>query len=392
MPESVASLKRENSKLKDQLSVMADEIAKMKEMLLEQSKKPAATNDEVEQSLEFMSKEYDDFERFRVSAGKELDRLGAMLDEIAVEVNRVSRSIDEFQEYSYQYNVKIVGVPQLSQDESSASTSELCDCLFKAIGSAVSIHDIDTAHRVPTRSNDNGGPRPIICRFIRRLSKDDVMNHKRNASKVAPSAVGLPDGASLSAVRIFDHLTPRMQKVLFEAKRFKEQFHYQYCWSKGSLVYLRKDTTSRAIKIKDITDLHRLTNGQIGHSQVGMTTDHEWIPCTGSTSGNGLKKYELGTIPFVNKRVSVVRPSRVVAGKSEECMTIDVNRLHAKCPMTDFVEWVLLSWKFATVRYFSPFNVKNLKCEAPFVGNFWNTENRCPFHWKITESSWYVPS
>lgn len=100
-----------NSKLKDQLSVMADEIAKMKVMLLEQSKKPAATNDEVEQSLEFMSKEYDDFERFRVSAGKELDRLGAMLDEIAVEVNRVSRSIDEFQEYSYQYNVKIVGVP-----------------------------------------------------------------------------------------------------------------------------------------------------------------------------------------------------------------------------------------------------------------------------------------
>lgn len=211
-----------------------------------------------------MSKEYDDFELFRVSAGKELDRLGAMLDEIAVEVNRVSRSIDEFQEYSYQYNVKIVGVPQLSQDESSASTSALCECLFKAIGSAVSIHDIDTAHRVPTRSNDNGGPRPIICRFIRRLSKDDVMNHKRNASKVAPSAVGLPDDASLSAVKIFDHLTPRMQKVLFEAKRFKEQFHYQYCWSKGSLVYLRKDTTSRAIKIKDITDLHRLTNGREG--------------------------------------------------------------------------------------------------------------------------------
>ena len=55
MPESIASLKREKSNLKDQLSVMADEIAKMKEMLLEQSKKPAATKDETVQSLEFMS-------------------------------------------------------------------------------------------------------------------------------------------------------------------------------------------------------------------------------------------------------------------------------------------------------------------------------------------------
>ena len=59
-------------------------------------------------------------------------------------------------------------------------------------------------------------------------------NHKRNASRVDPSVVGLFEDASLSAVRIFDHLTPRMQKVLLEAKRFKEQFHYQYCWSKGS--------------------------------------------------------------------------------------------------------------------------------------------------------------
>ena len=59
------SLKRENSNLEDQLSVMADEIAKMKEMLLEQSKKPAATDpeDETVQSLEFTSNGFDDFER-----------------------------------------------------------------------------------------------------------------------------------------------------------------------------------------------------------------------------------------------------------------------------------------------------------------------------------------
>ena len=77
MPESIASFKRENSNLKDQLSVMADEIAKMKEMLLEQSKKPAATKDETVQSLEFMSKGFDDFERFRVFAGKELKEVRA---------------------------------------------------------------------------------------------------------------------------------------------------------------------------------------------------------------------------------------------------------------------------------------------------------------------------
>ena len=72
----------------------------------------------------------------------------------------------------------------------------------------------------------------------------------------------------------------------------------------------------------------------IGHAQVGMTADREWIPCKGSTGRNGLEKNELGTIPFINKRVSVVGTSRVVAGKSEECVTIDINRLHVKCPVS----------------------------------------------------------
>ena len=163
------------------------------------------------------------FERFRVSADKELKRLSAKLEELAVEFNRVARSIDEFQDYSYQYSVGIVGVPQTSQDESSATTSVLCERLFKALRSDVSIQDIDTAYRVPTRNNGNVGPRPVICRFIRRLSKDNVMNQRRNASRVDWSAVGLSEEASLSAVRNFDHLTVRMQKVLFEAKRFKTQ-------------------------------------------------------------------------------------------------------------------------------------------------------------------------
>ena len=72
----------------------------------------------------------------------------------------------------------------------------------------------------------------------------------------------------------------------------------------------------------------------ISHTQVGMAADHERMPSEGSTNRNGLEKNELGTTPFINKRVSVVRASRVVAGKSEECVTIDINRLHVKRPVS----------------------------------------------------------
>ena len=91
MDVSIASLKRENSNVKDQLSVMADEIPKMKEMLLEQSKKLAAMKDEKVQ--EFISKEYL-CEWFRFSAGKDLQRLSVKLDKLAVELK-------SFQEYRW---------------------------------------------------------------------------------------------------------------------------------------------------------------------------------------------------------------------------------------------------------------------------------------------------
>ena len=38
------------------------------------------------------------------------------------------------------------------------------------MGADVMIFDTDTAHRVPSRSN-NGNPKPIVCRFVKHLAK-----------------------------------------------------------------------------------------------------------------------------------------------------------------------------------------------------------------------------
>jgi hypothetical protein len=76
------------------------------------------------------------------------------------------------------------------------------------------------------------------------------MKHKRETNKVSP------------LIRIFDHLTPKNQHILVEARAFKEKFSYQYCWTKNSIVYLRKSATSRAIRIKELGDLQRLEEGR----------------------------------------------------------------------------------------------------------------------------------
>ena len=180
------------------------------------------------------------------------------------------------------------------------------------------VPDIDTAHRVPQRNNA-GNPKPLVCRFLRRLVKKSLMSHRKEIIDVTAAAVGLPKGSSLSLVIIYNHLSPRMQAVLFQAKNVKGELHYwggsriffrrgctrlslyfntdrqhsffwqntscirkpqvisggggvrtpctllldpplhyQYSWSKGPVICLRKDSTSRIIKLKSMADLDEL--------------------------------------------------------------------------------------------------------------------------------------
>ena len=125
----------------------------------------------------------------------------------------------------------------------------MCAKLFQSMGAeTVTLQDIDIAHRVPPRNpSANQNPQPIVCRFTRRLARDLVMKSRKEACKVDVSRIGLPN-----------HLTPKTQQILSDAKRFKERYQYSYCWTKNSTVFLRKTADSRPLKITSQNDLARL--------------------------------------------------------------------------------------------------------------------------------------
>ena len=48
--------------------------------------------------------------------------------------NELRLAIDEMQAYSYQYNIKIFGLPTFAERENSESTAKLCIQLFHSMG------------------------------------------------------------------------------------------------------------------------------------------------------------------------------------------------------------------------------------------------------------------
>jgi hypothetical protein len=96
------------------------------------------------------------------------------------------------------------------------------------MGVQVSLMDIDIAHRVATRNPNSRRPKPIICKFARRLARKQVMAKRRDVWRIDLASIGLPQDSSLMDAGIFDHLTPRLQQLLVDAKKFKIENNYIY--------------------------------------------------------------------------------------------------------------------------------------------------------------------
>ena len=74
--------------------------------------------------------------------------------------------------------------------ETAAETSALCIKLFQEMEAEVFLSGIDLAHRFPSRQQ-NVAPKPIICKFVRRIAKASVMETRQSASQVNPSNISL---------------------------------------------------------------------------------------------------------------------------------------------------------------------------------------------------------
>ena len=87
------------------------------------------------------------------------------------------------QQYSYRYNVKVIGIPDNNSSECFSETTAICLKLCEKLGIEITRFDIDIAHRVPIRSS-RSGPRPIICKLVRRVVNEEILKARKSMSKI----------------------------------------------------------------------------------------------------------------------------------------------------------------------------------------------------------------
>jgi len=251
------SLKKENEKLKNELEILKQEFNEWKAKMEKSTE--ASPSD---QDIQFISDSCADLEISKENTIAKLNSIDQRLNSLTADVQRLGRAIDEALEYSYKYNIKIVGVPE-KPNESAEETAQLCLNIFKAIGANTTYNDIDIAHRIPTKSKTTYNP--IICKFTRRLAISDIFKQKKNLKDLTPRSLDVQSSSPLK-IMIFNHLTPKMQDIFRLAKEHKTKYEYKYCWARDSGVFLRKADDTKVIKINSYLCLNRLLRSDEGES------------------------------------------------------------------------------------------------------------------------------
>ena len=125
---AVASLQKENESLKEQIAARKQNFVDLQKSL-QCNELPTASNGahstpssldpETSISLQFHSQSYDDLNQFRLNANKEIEKLWSRLNLLSGQVEKVAITIEEIQRYSYQYNIKIIGLPETDVHDSA---------------------------------------------------------------------------------------------------------------------------------------------------------------------------------------------------------------------------------------------------------------------------------
>ena len=84
------------------------------------------------------------------------------------------------------------------------------------------------------------------------------MAARRATGNINSDDLGLPSDIPFERIGIYDHLTPKLQELLYSANNFKSQHGYKFCWAKNAVVFLRMNETSRPVKVKTMDDLMKL--------------------------------------------------------------------------------------------------------------------------------------
>ncbi|XP_077491767.1 uncharacterized protein LOC144102349 [Amblyomma americanum] len=157
--------------------------------------------------------------------------------------------MSELEQYSRINNVEVKGVPTTQGENCVAIIEEI----GKKIECPVTTEDIDVAHPVPAKEDEN-----IIVRFYSREKKTEFVKKAKKA-RITTSSIGFTAPILDKSVYVNDHLTPENKRLFAKALALKKEKGWKFVWVDNCRIKARKTEDSRVYRISGVDDIAMFT-------------------------------------------------------------------------------------------------------------------------------------
>ena len=241
-------LKKIANEQSTQLKNLISEIAELK---LQNSSLHKSFLD-IEKSVSFISKQYDD-------VSIKIESLEKEKKGYRDSIQQLETKLQDLQQLSRSSVIEIRNVPH-KEKESAADLTSIINKICTTINIPIDITRVRDCYRLPGKP---GAVRPIVAEFTNVETKNQMITAIRNYNQKHPNEgrlntlnIGLP--GDRRPIYVAEYLPASARKLFFAAREFSKRNEFKFCWTANGNIFIRKEEGAKHHLIKSEHSLSEL--------------------------------------------------------------------------------------------------------------------------------------
>lgn len=204
-----------------------------------------------QESLSFISKQYDDLVQTVKEKNEVIQSLALKNDNLTLQVNNLTDRLSQIEQNMRAPNIEINGIPE-HKSENLIKTIE-------QLGTVVEnpFDDSDVLHvtRIAKLNKESERPRSVIIKLRSQRRRDELLaavikfNKKNRDNKLNSQHLGI--GGHCVPIFVGEHLTPINKQLHAAARKKAKEVGAKFVWVRDGRIFVRRDEQSHAIYIKN---------------------------------------------------------------------------------------------------------------------------------------------
>ncbi|KAI5641777.1 hypothetical protein NE865_06081 [Phthorimaea operculella] len=233
------------------LKTLVDDVAIIKA----QNISIKSTNEQIEQSVKFLSDQFD-------SMSKRIDFLEKERKEHLLHISSLETKVEDMQRSLKSASVELRNLPLEPGKENKPELTNLVQRTCKVLAVDIHSNDIKDVYRIKGKS----GLSTVVVDLMRTTTKQEVVNKAKNFNKQHPNdrlnSTHLGLAGRPVPIYVSESLTNNGRRLFYLARTLASSAGYKYCWTSNGRVFLRKNEESPHMEVKSEEDLAPLKNSK----------------------------------------------------------------------------------------------------------------------------------